>query len=119
MKPIHFVLLSTGLLAACAHSGANYTPILDGPQTASYQRNLSGCQALARDQRQFDRQTMATAALGAGAGALLASADGGDAAGGAVVGVLAGGTAGAVKASKRRKAIVVKCMRGRGHRVVG
>jgi hypothetical protein len=41
------------------------------------------------------------------------------AAGGAIAGALAGGVASAVSASDRREAIVVECLRGRGHRVVG
>ena len=55
-----------------------------------------------------------------GAGALLGEADDeGDALGGAVFGALAGGAASAVDVNARREAIVVACMRGRGHRVVG
>jgi uncharacterized protein YcfJ len=108
------------LLAACAGSGANYTPILDGPPTPAFQSDLSACQTLARNQRQFDQETAGAAILGAGAGALLGAADeDADAAGGAIAGALAGGVAGAVTASERREAIVVNCLRGRGHHVVG
>ena len=38
---------------------------------------------------------------------------------GALAGGLAGGTAAAVDVSERREAIVIECLRGRGHRVVG
>lgn len=108
------------LVSACAGSGADYTPILDGPRTAAFQSDLSACQALARDQRQFDQETAGAAVLGAGAGALLGAADDdADAAGGAIAGALVGGVASAVNASERREAIVVECLRGRGHRVVG
>jgi uncharacterized protein YcfJ len=108
------------ILAACADSGADYTPILDGAQTPAFQSDLAACQTLARDQRQFDQDTLATTAIGAGAGALLGEMDrDGDALGGAIAGALAGGVAGAVDASERREAIVVQCLRGRGHRVVG
>jgi hypothetical protein len=108
------------LVSACADSGANYTPILDGPPTAAFRSDLSACQALARDQRQFDQETAGAVFLGAGAGALLGAADDdADAAGGAIAGALAGGVASAVNASERREAIVVECLRGRGHRVVG
>lgn len=107
-------------LAACADSGANHTPILDGPPTATFPSDLSACRALARDQRQFDQETAGAAIMGAGAGALLGAADDdADAAGGAIAGALAGWAAGAVNASDRRKAIVLDCLRGRGHRVVG
>lgn len=110
----------TLILSACADSGANYTPILDGPTTPAFQSDLSACQMLARDQRQFDHETAAAAGLGAGAGALLGAADeDGSALGGAIAGALAGGVSGAVNASERREEIVVECLRGRGHRVVG
>lgn len=120
MKPTVFLLLTAGCLAACADSGANYTPILDGPPSPAFQSDLAACQKLARDQRQFDQETAGATVLGAGAGALLGAADdGADAAGGAIAGALAGGIAGAVHASDRREAIVVECLRGRGHRIVG
>lgn len=120
MKPIYLCVLLPALLAACADSGATYTPILDGPPTAAFQSDLAPCQALARDQRQLDQQTISTTVLGAGTGAVLGEVDDdGDALGGAIVGALAGSAAGAVNASDRRKAIVVECVRGRGHHVVG
>lgn len=107
-------------LSACADTGAQYTPILDGAPSAAFQSDLAACQSLARNQRQFDRETAGAAVLGAGAGAVLGEFDNdGDAVGGAVAGALAGGVAGAVNASERRKAIVLECLRGRGHRVVG
>lgn len=120
MKPLHLALLVPVWLAACADSGANYTPILDGPATPAFRSDLAACQALARDQRQFDQETAAATILGAGAGALLGAADDdADALGGAIAGALAGGVATAVTAGERREAIVVECLRGRGHRVVG
>ena len=106
-------------VAACADSGARYQPILDGPATRAYQADLTACQTLARDQKQFDQETLGAALLGAGAGAALGEIDSDDALGGAIAGALAGGVAGAVNASERREAIVVECLKGRGHRVVG
>lgn len=103
------------LVAACADSGANYQPILDGTPTAAYRADLAACQTLARNQRQFDQDTMAATVLGAA----LGEAESGDALGGAVAGALAGGVSSAVDAGERREAIVVECLRGRGHRVVG
>jgi uncharacterized protein YcfJ len=120
MKPVFLVLSSIAALTACADSGANYRPILDGQPSAAFQSELSACQTLARDQRQFDQETAGAAVLGAGAGALLGAADeDADAAGGAIAGALAGGVAAAVNASERREAIVMECLRGRGHAVVG
>ena len=108
------------MLAACDGTGATYTPILDGTPTAGFPPDLADCQALARNQRQFDQETMAAAVLGAGVGAVLGTVDDdAGAAGGAIAGALAGGTSVAVDVSERREAIVVECLRGRGHRVVG
>lgn len=107
-------------VAACANSGANYRPVLDGAPTAAYQSDLTACQSLARNQKQFDRETRGAVLVGAGAGAVLGELDDdGDALGGALAGALAGGAAGAVNAQERREAIVVECLRGRGHRVAG
>jgi hypothetical protein len=39
--------------------------------------------------------------------------------GGAIVGALAGGAAGMQEANKKREAILISCLRGRGHKVVG
>jgi len=121
MRP-QLALATAGLvlMTACADSGANYEPILDGAPTRAYQADLADCQTLARNQTQFDQETAAAAVLGAGVGAVLGAADDdGDALGGAVAGALAGGVSSAVDASERREGIVIECLRGRGHRVVG
>lgn len=107
-------------VAACTDRGAHYQPILDGSNTPAFQADLAACQSLASNQNQFDRKTIGATVLGAGAGAVLGKVDDdGDALGGAIVGALAGGAAGALNASERREAIIVECLRGRGHRVVG
>jgi len=126
MKPVLTLspLLIAALVSACAESGANYAPVLDGEPTAAYARDMTECQTLAANQRQFDRQTAGSAAFGAGIGALAGAADeevstADGIAAGLVVGALVGAAAGAGEASERREAIVVECLRGRGHRVVG
>ncbi|GGL81750.1 hypothetical protein [Wenxinia marina] len=120
MKPLSLTILLPLLLAACADGGSDYTPIVDGVSTAAFQSDLAACQALSRDQRAFDQETAAAAALGAGVGALLGAADDdATAASGAIAGALAGGVASAVDVSDQREAIVVECLRGRGHRVAG
>ena len=116
------ITISTAMLAlvaACADSGANYQPILDGAPTQTYQADLDACQALARNQTQFDEDTIAASVLGAGVGAVLGEVDSGDPLEGAIAGALAGGVSGAVDASEKRQSIVIECLRGRGHRVVG
>ena len=105
------------LVAACSDTGANYRPILDGTPTLAYEADLTACQALAGDQ--FEDEALGATVLGAGVGAALGEADSGDAAGGAMAGALAGGIASAVDVNDRRQSIVIECLRGRGHRVVG
>ena len=121
MKPILSVVLAlTPVLGACANSGTDVDPVLDGAPTAQFQSDLSACRALARSQSQLDRETMAQAAMGVGIGGVLGELDDeGNALGGAVVGALAGAAAGAVEASDAREGIVMQCVRGRGHAVVG
>lgn len=107
-------------IAACSNSGANYQPILDGPKDAAYQSDLASCRALANNQTQLNHEAMGQAAIGAGIGAVLGSADEeGDAVGGAIAGALAGGLSGVSEASDKKQSIVINCMRGRGHNVVG
>lgn len=108
-----------GVMAACGDSGPNYTPILDGQPEPGFAADLEACQTLARSQKQLDQETLAATALGAAAGAALGQADSDDAVGGAVAGALMGGTASAVQAHERREEIVIACMRGRDHAVVG
>lgn len=117
----HLIILPALLaISACGESGASYRPIVDGPKTVGFQSDLRSCQSLARNQKQFDRETMTAAAVGAGVGAILGEVDDdGNALGGALAGAVAGGASGAINADERRQAIVVECMRGRGHRVVG
>ena len=114
------MMIALGGIAACAESGANHTPVLDGPPKPGYAADLQSCRALAKNQKQFDQETAGAALLGAGAGALLGELDNdGDAVGGMIAGALAGGAAGAVNASERRKLTLLQCLKGRGHRVVG
>ncbi|SLN72091.1 glycine zipper family protein [Roseisalinus antarcticus] len=120
MKPILIAPAAmTALLGACADMGTKVDPILDGQPTAQFHSDLSACRSLARNQSQLDHETMAAAVLGAGLGGVLGEVDDdGDALGGAVAGALAGAAMGASEASDTREAIVLNCLRGRGHAVV-
>ncbi|EAR52566.1 hypothetical protein OG2516_05643 [Oceanicola granulosus HTCC2516] len=108
----------TALLGACAEMGTDVDPILDGPPNAQFQSDLSACRSLARSQTQLDHETLAAIVLGAGIGGLLGEADEGDALGGALAGAVAGAAAGVAGAADTREAVVLNCLRGRGHAVV-
>jgi len=110
-------------LSACAGGGAAYVPILDRP-SASADADLADCQALA-EQRSYDNADTRTGALiGAGLGGLVGlsnSYDGDfdDFVGGALIGGALGGGSAALQTREERKHIVLSCMAGRGHRVLG
>ena len=122
MKKLMLTLVVVGRfgLAGCAATGANYAPIADGPVSITYAADLETCQQLATKRGYMNDDTKTNAMIGAGLGALAGLADdGGGALAGAVVGALAGGGAGMVETREQRRQIVIECMKGRGHRVVG
>ena len=82
---ISLVPLMLGMaLGACANSGANVEPILDGVPTAAYASDLQACRTLAQNQHQFDQETAGAAVIGAAVGGVLGDIDDdGDALGGA------------------------------------
>lgn len=115
---------SVGLLAlgGCASGGAAYQPIVDGPTGAAYQADLADCQQLAETRGYDNSDTRTSAAIGAGLGGIIGLADSGslgEAAVGAAIGGLFGGGSGAIETREERKQIVMNCMAGRGHRIVG
>ncbi len=125
IKSVLLMLGATAFIAGCGSTGAQYEPIVDGPTTHAYYRDLSACRSLAEQRRYMNDDTKLSAAIGAAAGGLLGavSADDGDEGeglvAGAVIGGLAGTASGATDAHAQRKQIVINCMSGRGHRVVG
>lgn len=111
-------------LAGCVNTGADYAPIPDGPQNAAYASDLESCRLVATRREYLNGDTRTDALIGAGIGALAGLADdsASDAQGaavGAIVGGLVGGGAGVRKTLDQRREIVVECMKGRGHSVVG
>jgi hypothetical protein len=121
MKNLYILTLCPLLiLSACADIGASYQPILDGAPSASFQSDLQACQSLARGQPQLDQDTMGSAAAGGLLGAAIAEHDeGGTAVEGLVGGALIGLVEGVSTSKDKREMIVVDCMKGRGHPVVG
>ena len=109
------------LLSACANTGADYTPIVDGPQDFSYTQDLSDCQTLAKQRSYTNGDVKSDALLGAGIGAVAGGVDEGigGAIGGLLVGGLIGGAGRSWETQGERKDVVVECLKQRGHRVVG
>ena len=104
------VMLMLGLaVAGCANTGAKYQPINDGPKAAGYAADLSDCQALATERSYTNGDMKTDAVIGAGIGLIA----------GAIVGAVTGGGVGMVETREQRRKIVIECMQGRGHPVVG
>ncbi|MBK0327385.1 glycine zipper family protein [Rhodobacteraceae bacterium F11138] len=121
LKPIAALPL-IALVAACANSGANYTPVIDGPVSANYNADLASCQSLAASQPAFDGSSAGAAAAGAGLGAASSVIwnDNSDNLGeAAAIGAVAGLTSNAIKKNQNKESIVKNCMRNRGYNVVG
>ena len=107
------------LLAGCATApgGANYRPMVDtGTRIGVYEQDLSECQSYA--------QRVAGAGEGAAAGAvggaivigLLSAVLGGGGHGRwAAAGAISGGLSGAAAGEANQRAVVVRCMSGRGY----
>ena len=111
------------VLGACTNSGANYTPVIDGPVGPNYGSDLAQCQSLAASQASVDGGTAGSAVVGAGVGAatsaIINSGSRSKARDAAAVGAIAGVTSDVVQKEKNKEAIVRNCMRGRGYNVVG
>jgi len=121
---ITLVGIASLTITACASGGAAYRPVVDGPMDSVYMADLSDCRSVAESREYVNSDTKTGAAIGAGIGGLIGLADADDAnvedfIGGAIVGAIFGGGETALETREQRKSIVVNCMAGRGHRVVG
>lgn len=117
-----FAIPLVTLVAACATSGANYQPVIDGAVGANYNNDLAQCQNLAASQGALDSNAAGKAAAGAGvaaAGTAVFNNRGNNVRDAAVVGALVGITASAIDQNSNKEAIVRNCMRQRGYNVVG
>lgn len=114
-------VVMVGLLSGCANTAADYEPLVDGPKDNRFYEDLAACKALAEQREYLNGDTKSEALLGAGLGALAGALDGGgsDIVGGAIVGGAAGAGGRAWDTREERKGIVIQCMAGRGHKIVG
>ncbi|MGB0506708.1 MAG: glycine zipper family protein [Pikeienuella sp.] len=129
---MRIILLSTVAaltLTACGQSGADYVPLVD-QKSPAFGDDLAACQSLAQRKEYFNDEVKSEAAKGAVVGGaltgLIAGIDGGsveDGIAGLLIGGLIGGAveggAAAWDTSYERRDIVVRCMQGRGHNVLG
>ena len=99
-------------LGGCFATGAKHRPIVDGSDPWKYEADLAACQDVARQRSYVNADVQMHAAIGGAVGAVANGVEG------AVAGAAIGGGAAAVDTVRERKAIVINCMEGRGHRVV-
>ena len=99
-------------LGGCATSGAKYRPIVDGSDPEKYEVDLAACQRLAEDRSYVNPDLPRQATIGAAVHGVF------NGAAGAVAGAVLGGGRAAARTVHERKAIVINCMEGRGHKVV-
>jgi len=109
------------LLTGCGSTASSYQPLVDGQKAGSYDQDLAVCASLAEQRGYLNDDVKSEALLGAGVGALVGVLeDGGSGAlAGAVVGGATGAGSRAWETRDEQKKIVIQCMRGRGHNVVG
>ena len=67
---------TAAIAALFATACSDYTPILDGPESESYQGDLSACQNLAASQERFNQEALGGAAAGGLLGAAVANHEG-------------------------------------------
>lgn len=114
--------LTLALLAGCATApgGANYRPMVDtGQRIGVYEQDLAECQQYA--QRAAGAGDGAVAGAVGGAivmGVLSAILGGGGNGRWAAAGAVAGGLQGAGAGEANQRAVVVRCMSGRGYQVL-
>ena len=105
-------------LSACGATAAKYRPIVDQP-TANYSADLVDCQKLAETRSYLNDDVKTAALAGVLTGVVLGLGDWNDSLGGAALGGLIGGGSAAWNMRKERKDIVMQCLRGRDHLIVG
>lgn len=108
-------------VAACSGTGAEYTPVTDGPPSMAFQSDLAACQEISKKLRWDNAQAREDVMIGTIIGAALGAA-GGDTSnplGGALAGAVGSSVGAGVNTRDDRKDIIISCMQQRQHNVVG
>lgn len=114
------VVLAALGLAACGDYYSNRPLAVDGPRKANFAQDETECRALAAN---FNPGKQG-ANIGAGAfeGALIGNLTGGGTEGGltgAAIGGVLGAAEGYYEDDEARRQVLINCMIGRGHKVIG
>ncbi len=124
MKYLAIAALIPVLTAACSGTGAQHEPVLSVMPGPAYTQDLADCRALAKSQELWNPETRSQTVIGATVGALAGLGDdsvsnGNGALAGAIVGAGVGAAKGATDMRHTRRAVLVQCLRERGHSVAG
>lgn len=125
MKKANPVLLICLMLAAaaCAKAPVDRPLTVDGPRAIGFQDDLAVCRnlALSHDDPELNKGIAGSTAIGAVVGGL--GADNGGELEGALIGAAVGGLVGAAEKNEtikgEQRQVLIRCMQGRGHRVIG
>ena len=119
-RPWLALSLSAALLAGCASSGAHYAPMVDtGQRIGDYNADLAECQQYAQRAAGAGEGAAAGAVGGAIVVGLLSAVLGGGGHGRwAAAGAISGGLSGAAAGDANQRAVVMRCMSGRGYQVL-
>ena len=99
-------IVAASLLTACANTGANYQPVIDGPVGPNYGADLASCQSLAASQPAIDGSTAGAAAAGAGvaaASSVIINDNSDNLGEAAAVGALVGATGNAIQKNQQKE----------------
>lgn len=113
--------LVVAVTVGCA--GANVRPLVDmkGVNEATYEKDLSDCQAYAQQQSGMGENAAKGAGAGAVVGGLLGLVTGGNTTGivqAAGAGAVIGSAGGAFTGNQAQEAVVKRCLSGRGYKVL-
>lgn len=125
MKKSLIAILCAALGACAAPQGASYVPLIDlrpGQDSGQMQRDVYACQQFANQRLSAGQAAVAGALFGAVLGAALGAAAGGHGRFNgqmAGIGAIGGGVGAAGGAEMNQRAIIMRCMVGRGYNVLG
>lgn len=119
MKTIASVITAAAILAGCATTGANWSPVVDRPGV-NYSTDLAECQQHATRVMSAADGAVGGAVAGALFGALLSAAVGGGryTKNFMAAGALSGATSAASAAEGGQRGIIRRCLAGRGYSVL-
>jgi len=112
------IILAVAILSGC--TAKHYRPVVD-PQSCqgcNYEYDLRSCQMTAEENTNVGTHAVGGAAVGAGIFALLGAVAGVDAGTMAGLGAVVGGAQGAGGEAATSRAMVARCMAGRGYSVL-